>query len=162
ENFIVARGLERFQLFDNFPSNPGYYLLVTLSFFLVMLILSLKEKRYWKTLALYVGLTGLTGILIWTQSRASWLAFFAASLFMVVASVGQRGTKHPARLAVLLVILLAAALAISFLFLPTIVKVGAILRFFPQIDASFYHLSIFGGTPGGTVEALRANNLAPS
>lgn len=80
QNFSADVG--RFSLFENFPSNIGYYLLASLSLIYIWILDNLSPFN--KKLMVYLALgASLSGIMIWTQSRGAWIGLLASILFIV-------------------------------------------------------------------------------
>lgn len=125
--------MPRFELFENWPSNVAYYLLVSLSFCFAFLLNTSKPfnaKRFWGLLALGIG---FVAIFLWAQSRASFLALSGATLVMLIIwAIKKKG--------VLLRIVLGGALIIAvvaagFLILKPTTQNVIILRLFPALHA---------------------------
>lgn len=131
--FIIPNTLyytqQRFQLFENWPSNVGYYVVVSLALLFVFLLTS-SRSRY-LSLGLIMGSVGLTAILLWTASRASWLSFMVISICILGVT-----TYHSSRklftigrgLGIIVLVFITA-----FLILPQQVKNEVIGRVFPDL-----------------------------
>ncbi|MBI4085302.1 MAG: O-antigen ligase family protein [Candidatus Liptonbacteria bacterium] len=79
-DFVIA--MYRFKLFENWPSNVGYYLIVSLTCIAVLTLEKIKPLR--KTFFAYLAIAvGLSAVLLWTQSRAAWLGL-VISLFLLI------------------------------------------------------------------------------
>ena len=114
--FADTFAMYRFQVFDNFPSGVGYYLIVSLSLTITFLFASMgrgkhsfglnatsdprvkngfgeegvgQKRWFW---FYYLVATGFTGVIIWTQARGAWLGFlFAATIIVSVWVNKTRG-----------------------------------------------------------------------
>ncbi|MBI4095122.1 MAG: hypothetical protein HY435_02945 [Candidatus Liptonbacteria bacterium] len=122
--------LYRFELFENWPSNVAYYLLVSLSLFIVFALQRLKPLQ-WKFLLFYVPAAGLFAIFLWAQSRASWIGFVIATLLILgIWSIKAGGGMLPR---FLFGGLLSVSLVITgFLILPSLPRGEVIIRFSPS------------------------------
>ena len=70
----------RFQFLENWPSNIGYYLIPSIIFLLSSFLY--KNDKYKKILA-YIGCSGLIAIILWSQTRAAWLAIFLSVIILL-------------------------------------------------------------------------------
>ncbi len=116
----------RFQLFENWASNIGYYLVPSLS--LVFAALLFRMRKPLLIAAGFFVCVGLFGILIWTQSRAALLGIFFAFISIII--IWAR--KNPKKLAagIMLAIILPS---LGFMILPDNLKNSVLGRFFPGI-----------------------------
>src|SRR3989344_2815458 len=122
----------RFNFFENWPSNVGYYLIVSLAFTIVWLLFYIKPFK-WKFIVIYIVSIGFTSILLGTQSRASWLAIFIIVIFTFLLWIYKERVK-------ILHILLGAVIIISliplgFFILPKPMDTIVLLRIFPRIES---------------------------
>lgn len=147
-----ANAMYRFQLFENWPSNVSYYLIVSLSFIVVQFMEALKNKPrnffIWYPLA-----AGLTGILLWTQTRAGWLGAAASIVLIILFISGREPKKIFAGLA------LAAFLVIfGFSILPLKIKNNVVARIFPQLYSS---VNLENNAFNDTIKNVVKNRLQP-
>ncbi len=157
--FLFARHINphdimgRFQFFENWPSNVGYYLIVSIVFTISWFLFYLKPFK-WKFIIPYFASVGFISILLGTQSRASWIA--VAISILIIFIIWLCKTK-----AHLLNVFFGAALVfslvpLSFLVLPRPMDTIVFLRFFPQIKAS----RDFEERPSELVGAIKKQDLA--
>ncbi len=123
----------RFTLFENWPSNVSYYLLVTLSFIVVWILGDTRAKDTPKTFLFALGVM-IFGIFLWAQSRASWLAFAVGALIILVGSIQGR-SDIITRLKNFLLggAVFTSFLLVGFLILPEHAKNEVILRITPSL-----------------------------
>lgn len=126
----IHRG--RFQWFENWPSNVGYYLIISLAFLTTMLLSSLPRSIP-KFLFLYLAVGGLSGILLWTQSRASWLgtAISSAVIGTVWAVSRHLSERKRAKRLLLGGVLALSLLVFGYLLLRPSIKNNVLTRIFP-------------------------------
>lgn len=74
--FDLPLQMARFQLFENWPSNVSYYLLVSSA--LTSALFLYGRFNYQIKVLLYLVTAGLVSLLWWTQSRGSWIGFSMA------------------------------------------------------------------------------------
>lgn len=117
----------RFTLFENFPSNIGYYLLASLSLIYIWILDNLSPFN--KKFFIYLSLgTSLSGIMVWTQSRGAWIGLMVAILIVIPFWLyRQKAYKIKNFISGTLVI--SFCLIIGFLLLSKIVKSQFLLRF---------------------------------
>ncbi len=146
----------RFQLFENWPSNVGYYLVVSLS---LLIVFFLKNMRPFKKafFLYYTSAVFLFGILLWSQSRGSWLAIAAVSAAAIILwnfrpSAGNaQALKINVRaknifMGIFLVLLMGI---LGFAVLPGTIKNLVALRFFPQLVA---YTNYYESNPGNIIQ----------
>ena len=162
--FIIPNDLHihmpRFELWENWPSNVSYYVLVSLSFLLVLLLERIYPLRK-QTFYLYVPTVGLTGILLWTQSRASWLAFLLIGLLSLgyVISQSRRGGI---RFFFTAVVALALLLPLAFLLLRPITRFEVLTRIFPGARPFLEQTFNFrAASAGGLTKEFLRQDLTP-
>ena len=121
----------RFELFENWPSNVSYYLIVSISLIVVWILHMLKPFK--KTFFIYyVAGIGLFATLLWTQVRASWLAMtIILILILTLWSLKEYQKKFESFLLGGLII--AALVPLSFFVLPRNIKNNVLMRSFPQL-----------------------------
>lgn len=154
--------LTRFQLWENWPSNVGYYLVVSLTL-LVVWLLNFSEftGRY---LIYYAGAVGLFSILIWTESRASWLGLFTGFiLLMTFFFLKEKGKLFLNSLGDLLKrsVIILSLIAVGFLVLPTPVKNGTIQKIYPSINEYIPRQDILNSSPFDLFNTIKTQRLAP-
>ena len=144
---IIFLAMYRFQLFENWPSNVGYYLIVSLGL-IFALLLEYRRRLKW-AVPLYLLAVGYTAIALWAQSRASWLGVFAAIVFMIIIWAEKSWRKILGGLA------LAATLPVlGFIILPNFIQNNALSRFAPGIYGKISPVS----TPSGaTIRKIYEN-----
>jgi len=99
----------RFDLFENWPSNVGYYLIP--SFILMAVFLLKKAGSGKKIFALTFAATiGLSAILLWTQTRAAWLGLAAS--FLLFLFLIKPGFKKAAAAAAIAAVIFMAGFSI--------------------------------------------------
>ena len=153
----------RFQLFENWPSNVGYYLVISLS---LIIPFFLKNMLPFKKIFFiyYPTVIFLFGLLLWTQSRSSWLAISVISIMVIIlwnfrpSAGGAPESKNSARAksisAGAALILLMGAL--GFAALPGTIKNLVALRFFPQLVG---HTNYYESNPGNIVQTALNNKI---
>lgn len=155
----------RFQIFENWPSNVSYYLIVSICLVLVHLLYAARPFR--KTaIAYYLIGAGMFGLLLWTQSRSSWLGITVAGLVILAVSA-IRHSRPPRRLlfAGLKIlgggILIVSLLIVGFLALPGSIKNAVLARVFPGIQqfAPSLKAYVFGSPPLGTAQKILKHDL---
>jgi O-antigen ligase len=151
--------MPRFQLFENWPSNVGYYLVVSISFIIVQLLERLKPFR--ASFFLYAILAvGFGSILLWTQSRASWLATAVATA--VILLIWLRESKRRIRHLVLGAGTLLVFTLLVFAALPRPITTVVLFRFFPQLDGQFNFYKDLTATPQEVLQVARREGLTPT
>lgn len=129
--------MPRFEFLENWPSNVAYSLLVSITLVMVWLLYNLRPKKRWWIYAPI--LIGYFGILLWAQSRASWLAIAATTLIVLlvwssnVLSYRKRILRFLFGGIVIFIIVIA-----GFLTLPKEIKNIVLLRVFPSIPIDLY------------------------
>ncbi len=126
-DFIIA--MYRFNLFENWPSNVGYYLIPSLVLMVVFLFQKTGSDKK-SSAFIYTAAVGLSAIILWTQSRASWLGFGVA--FLLFLFLIKPGLKKI--LATILTATIVFLLGFSVLQLQPQVKNMVITRIFPVAD----------------------------
>lgn len=154
--FIIPNSLHldmyRFQLWENWPSNVGYYLVVSLSF--VFTLLLFHKKRVLATVFLLLIGTGFSALLLWAQSRAAWLGASAAFLFVIWRWADGKNFREIAA-----GFLLAAALPIfGFFLLHQNIKNNVLGRFFPELSQ---RVNIVTSSLPETIKTIYSGRLAP-
>lgn len=93
--FVIA--MYRFNLFENWPSNVGYYLIVSITCIAVLAIERIQpfKKTFWIYYALGIG---LFAIFLWAQSRASWLGALTSIFLLIIFYAGKNYKKIVASL----------------------------------------------------------------
>lgn len=148
----LAFSMYRFQLLENWPSNVGYYLIVSLSLLFAFLLKNLE--RFKKRFFLYCTLVaGLSGILLWTQTRAAWLGI-AVSLPLMIFLFFKKDAKKIVSGFSLAVFLPMA----GFLMLPAAVKNVVIGRLYPQIYST---VNIEHASPNEILETIVNDKFSP-
>lgn len=153
----------RFQLFENWPSNVGYYLVISLSLiipFFLRNMLPFKKIFF----IYYLAAIFLFGLLLWTQSRSSWLAISVISITALImwnfrpSADGTQTAKNGARVksisAGIASILLMGAL--GFAVLPGTIKNLVVLRFLPQLAG---HTNYYESNPGNIIETALSDKI---
>jgi len=125
----------RFSLFENFPSNVGYYLLASLSLIYIWILdnLSSFNKRLGAYLVLGIS---LTGIMIWTQSRGAWIGLLAAIIVIIYFWVYKQ--KQNIRKIILGIGVIGFCFAIGFFLLSKIERGQVLLRFSTSENSRIY------------------------
>ena len=145
---ILNERMYRFQLFENWPSNVSYYVLVTLSLFVVSMFRSFVLDRK-KLFLFYIGCLLFMSILLWTQSRAGWLTIAIVPVVVLllwvfrpatprVSSNGAHGGAKKIGLILCGLLLLLSLVPLAYLFLPSYVKTDVLLRIYPQYRPYVY------------------------
>jgi hypothetical protein len=145
--FDLPLTMARFQLFENWPSNVSYYLLVssalTSAFFLY------GKLNYKVKFLLYLATIGLVGLLLWTQSRGSWIGFLVALVLSAVFFICHqwqqlKSLKDQINLVVKNLLatvgFLTSILIFSFLILPMLVKISVFNRI---VSPNTTYISLF-------------------
>lgn len=123
-DFVIA--MYRFNLFENWPSNVGYYLIVSITCIAVLTLKKISPLK--KTLFVYYALgIGLSAILLWAQSRAAWLGTVASILLLILFWAEGNYKKITAGVAAAIL-----AFAVSFLFLRSSVQKDVLVRVITQ------------------------------
>lgn len=122
--------MSRFQLFENWPSNVSYYLIVSLSLVIVFLLFSPKKSF----LVYFILGVGLFGIMLWTQSRAGLLGFLSGML-VIVLIFSLRARDKKLRRFVMSGFLILVLIVGGFFVLPSKIQNLVVIRFFPQMKS---------------------------
>ncbi len=128
--YSISLSMDRFQLFENWPSNVSYYLIVSLLFITTLIFTAWKEKKA-MLVPSFGAATLLLCFLLWTQTRASWIGFFLATLILLGFWI-----RNNWRAALLTVCSLVVAGIIGSLLLPSLTKGDVIHRLLPGIELS--------------------------
>ena len=122
------KSMYRFELFENWPSNVGYYILVSLT--LITVILLEKTKPFKKGFFVFfiIGVF-LSAILLWTQTRAAWLGLMASIFLLIFFWAEGNFKKIVAGLA-----LVAIIFYLGFSILQEPIKEGVVAKIFPASD----------------------------
>lgn len=114
----------RFELWENWPSNVGYYLIVSLSLLFIWILKTGWSYRLLPALA-FDG--GLAGIMLWTQSRAAWLGIFASAVLTTILWPASWKKK------IFYPLIFAAVFALGIIILPTHARNNTLAEFFPEL-----------------------------
>lgn len=149
---------DRFFLLENFPSNVGYYLTVSLS---LLYILLLNTLRSWRIFILYFALAmGLTSIMIWTMARGSWLGL-CASLFVIIYYFWTHKKDHRLKNFALSSLIIIFCFIGAFAILPVKIKNLTVLRFFGGLPVGWMvgkNLDFHEYTPSQLISELKAED----
>lgn len=122
----------RFMLFDNFPTSVSYYLIVSLAFVLVWLLTNFRPFNK-KFFIFYLIGMGFAGLVLWTQTRASWLSAAMIGLLILIWWALKTGGRYGDKIKVLLLgsVVIFSLFLFGFMLLPDYAKNGIINRVFP-------------------------------
>ena len=122
----------RFMLFDNFPTSVSYYLIVSLALTLVWLLTNFRPFNK-KFFIFYLIGMGFSGLILWTQTRASWLSVAIVSFLVVVGWALKTAISNREKIGVLLLgsVVVSSLFLFGFMILPDYAKNGIINRVFP-------------------------------
>ncbi len=131
QNTKLGIAMYRFQLFENWPSNVGYYLIVSLT---CISVFALERTNPFKKsfLVFFATGIGLSAIMLWAQSRASWLGL-ALSFSMFIFFWAEKNIKKIAFAFLSLILIFAAA----FLILTSETKTLILSRISPSFAGMF-------------------------
>ncbi len=146
----------RFRLFENWPSNAGYYLIASLS--MIYTWLAIRASGPARSALYFALFAGLGGILLWTMSRASWLAVLLSIGLIIFTRLFVPGEQRRSKIKKAAVGLFTALLGIGFgfLLLSAPVKNQVLTRFFPQLQ-----LDIWAQAPAATIKNILETDLMP-
>lgn len=146
--FVVPNSLHiqmyRFQLFENWPSNVGYYLVISLSFLFAALLF--RKRGLTTTLPYFIAAAGLAGIFLWAQSRAAWLGALAAFIIIIFSRARKSFGKIAAGFATAGTIVVLGALI-----LPPNIQNTVLGRFFP---GAYKQIDPIGTAPTETIKII--------
>ncbi len=154
----------RFQLFENWPSNVGYYLIVSLSLLIVFFLKNIRPFK--KAFFLYYpAAVFLFGILLWSQSRGSWLAIAVVSAIAIILwnfrplAGNAQALKISVRAKNIFMGIFSVLLmgALGFAVLPGSIKNLVALRFFPQLVG---HTNYYESNPGNIIETAANEKIS--
>ena len=125
---LFSDGIHFYGLHKN-PTTFGFLAFYTL---ILLTIAYLASNQRYKKILYWTGCIGIFSLIIWTGSRAAWLAAFIA-LIWITSYLYQKHKKNAIKF--LIITLLSAV--ISFMVLPYRTKIMALDRIYPQISNYF-------------------------
>lgn len=118
--------------FYGLHKNPTTFAFLAFYTLMILIAAYLAGKERYKKFLYWIGCIAILSLIIWTGSRAAWLAAFAALIWIIMYLYKKSG-KYAVKFSIIAII----SVLISFLILPHETKVMAIDRIYPQISNNF-------------------------
>ncbi|MCR4328856.1 MAG: O-antigen ligase family protein [Patescibacteria group bacterium] len=132
-----ATEMYRFQLFENWPSNIGYYLIASITMLFIWWLIAFEEKKRKTAILTYLGTVVLVAIMLWTQSRASWVGITLVLILIMGTWAFRHRANIMSRASITIAILFIIIPILSFAILPCYSRNLVIGRISPDFRAYF-------------------------